>query len=99
MATSDKITIKTLTDSALSTAKQYISKEPETIISVEKNDKEWIVVVEALERKAVPNTQDILGRYEIKFNNHGELIGWKQRMVRKRSDRLMLLDEDLVDTA
>jgi hypothetical protein len=90
--------IEKLTDLALAVAKKYICKEPETVVGVEEVEGEWKVTVEALERKAVPNTQDLLGRYEIRFSKNGELIGWKQKMVRKRADRMMPAEEEWVIT-
>jgi len=92
--------IEKITNLALFIAKKYISKEPETIIGVEQKEGEWKVTVEALERKAVPDTQDLLGRYEIRLNKNGELIGWTQKMIRKRSDRMMpAAEEEWVVTA
>lgn len=93
-----KASLEKIMDLALSIAKKYISKEPETVIGVEEGEGEWKVTVEALERKAVPDTQDLLGRYEIRLNKDGELIGWKQKMVRKRSDRMMPAEEEWVVT-
>lgn len=93
-----KVSVEKVSDAALSIVKKYISKEPETVISVEEEGGEWKVMVEALERKAVPDTQDLLGRYEVKLNANGELIGWKQKMVRKRADRMMPADEEWVIT-
>ena len=90
--------IEKITDLALAIAKKYISKEPETIIGVEQKEGEWNVTVEALERKSVPDTQDLLGRYEIKLKKNGELIGWKQTMIRKRSDRMVPPEEEWVVT-
>jgi len=49
--------------------------------------------VEVLERKFVPSTQDLLSRYEIKFDQNGVLESWKQTIVRKRSDKYPI-DED-----
>lgn len=94
MANNKKPTIEMIIESAINIVKQYISKELESVIRVEEADNEWIVVVEALERRSVPDTQDLLGRYEVKLNMQGELIGWKQTMIRKRSDRLTLADEE-----
>ena len=79
---------------ALSVVKKYISKEPETVIGIEEKEGEWKVTVEALERKAVPDTQDLLGRYEIRLNKKGELVGWKQKMVRKRADTMVQTEEE-----
>lgn len=81
---------------ALSIVKKFISKEPETILSVKKDGGEWKVRVEVLERKAVPDTQDLLGRYEIRLDENGQLIGWEQVMIRKRADRLVPEDEKWV---
>jgi hypothetical protein len=84
-----KSSIYEITDLALTIAKKYISKNPETIVDVKEKNEEWTVTVEVLERKAIPDTQDILGRYVIRLNKNGELIGWTQQMIRKRCDRMM----------
>jgi len=84
-----RASVEKITDLALSIAKKYISKEPETVVGIEEDEGEWKVTVEALERKAVPDTQDLLGRYEIRLSENGELIGWTQRMIRKRCDRMV----------
>jgi len=89
-----KPSLEKICNQALSTVKNYISKEPETVTDIEEEEGEWKVTVEALERKAVPDTQDLLGRYEIKINKNGELIGWKQKMVRKRADRMVPAEEE-----
>jgi len=91
--------IEKITDLALTIAKKYISKEPETIIGIEQKEGEWKVTVEALERKAIPDTQDLLGRYEIRLDKNGELIGWTQTMIRKRADRMVPQEEERVVTS
>lgn len=93
-----KGSIEKITELALALAKKYISKETETVVSVVEDGGEWKVTVEALERKAIPDTQDLLGRYEIRINKNEELIGWKQRMIRKRSDRMIPAEEEWVVT-
>lgn len=93
-----KALVEKITDLALGIAKKYISKDPETVIGVEEEEGEWKVTVEVLERKAVPDTQDLLGRYEIRLNKNGELIGWTQKMIRKRCDRLVPPEEEWVVT-
>lgn len=84
-----KSSIYEITDLALTIAKKYISKDPETVIDVKKKKEEWTVIVEVLERKAIPDTQDLLGRYMIRIDKNGELIGWTQTMIRRRCDRVM----------
>lgn len=89
-----KASVEKITNLALAITKKYISKEPETVIGIEQKEGEWKVMVEALERKAIPDTQDLLGRYEIRLDKNGELVGWKQMMIRKRSDRMMPPEEE-----
>ena len=83
-----KNSIYKVADTALAVTKKFISKNPETVIDIKEKNEEWAVTVEVLERKAIPDTQDILGRYVIRLNKDGELIGWTQKMVRKRNDRI-----------
>jgi hypothetical protein len=52
-----------------------------------------VAEVEVLERKSVPDTQDILGRYEMKFDPDGELLGYKRIMLRRRADMEMVEEE------
>lgn len=93
-----RASIETATDLALAIAKKYIRKELETITGVEEVGGEWRVTVEALERKAVPDSQDLLGRYEIKLNKNGELIGWTQKIIRKRCDTISPLQTEIETT-
>ena len=67
-----RASVERIADLAFAIAKRCIRKEPETIIGVEEVEGEWRVTVEALERKAIPDSQDVLGRYEIRLNKNGE---------------------------
>lgn len=70
----------------ISTLKELINKPVEQVVSVSKDGQGWKAVVEALERKSVPNSQDLLGRYELKFTPGGELLDYRQVMLRRRLD-------------
>lgn len=72
----------------LSQLASLIKKPTESVIAITKEGKEWKVLVDALERKVVPPTQDMMGRYELKFSETGKLLGYRQVMLRRRSDRL-----------
>jgi hypothetical protein len=65
-----------------------LNRKAESVVSMSKEAKGWKAVVEVLERKAVPDTQDLLGRYELTLSEDGELLGYKQVLVRRRQDRL-----------
>jgi hypothetical protein len=78
--------LSSMIESALGVLNRHLSRRPESVIGVVGSNDGWVLVVEALERKGVPDTQDILGRYEVKLDTHGKVLGWKQTMVRRRSD-------------
>lgn len=47
------------------------------VIKVEATDSGWRTVVEVVEREAVPDTQDIIGRYEIVLDATGSVTGYE----------------------
>jgi len=81
-----KMTLQEIIETATSLAENILKKRVETITSVAREDNEWKVVAEVLERKAVPDTQDILGKYELVLSGDGELVGYKRVEMRRRSD-------------
>ena len=46
----------------------------------------WIAVVEVVERKSVPDTQDILGRYEIDLDGSGQFEAYRRIQRLHRGD-------------
>jgi hypothetical protein len=85
----EKISLFKVTEVAFDAAKKFISKNPETIVDIKEKNNEWAVTVEVLMRKAIPDTQDLLGRYLIRIDKAGGVIGWTQKTIRKRSDRMV----------
>jgi len=86
MAEKTSVSIEEVTDIAFVIAKKYIRKQPEAVLNVEELEGEWKITVEALERKSIPDSLDLLGRYEIRLNKKGALIGWTQKVIRRRCD-------------
>ena len=65
-------------DFAMEAARQLqelTGRPVEGITGMEKNGSEWTVTLEVLELERVPNTTDILGRYEVTLDRNGELTG------------------------
>ena len=53
--------------------------KPEGVTSLERyDDGAWKVTVELLELSRVPETDDILGSYEVEVNTDGELLGYRR---------------------
>ena len=57
-----------------------------TVTAVSKTEDGWRVSMELVERKAVPDTMDLLGVYEVLLDPEGELISYERVRVRRRSD-------------
>lgn len=59
-------------------APELVGRDLDGVIEVTQRDGGWLSVVEMIERKSVPDTQDILGRYEIEFDEQGTLTGYRR---------------------
>ncbi len=89
----NKSKIQLIYEKAGLAAETLLKKNLDSIIGLNKDQEGWLAEVEVLERKSVPDTQDILGRYEMKFDEVGELLGYKRIMLRRRSDMEMIQEE------
>ena len=85
--------IQIISEKAGQTAEMLLKKDLDSVVSLNKDSEGWLAEVEVLERKSIPDTQDILGRYEMKFDEEGELLGYKRIMLRRRSDMEMIEEE------
>ena len=61
--------------------------QAERVTSIQpRDDGTWKVTVEVLELPRIPNTDDLLGTYEVVFDASGELLGY-QRVSREARSR------------
>ncbi len=74
--------------SVLSEMGSMLNKKAECVVSINPDKDGWKVVIEVLERKAMPDSMDLLGRYEIKTNQDGEIQNYNQILLRHRNDAL-----------
>ena len=64
-----------------------LSKFPvNAVIGMAKREEGWVVSLEALERKAIPDTMDVLGLYEVRLDSEGNLLGFERKKLRKRGE-------------
>jgi hypothetical protein len=56
-----------------------IGKPVQGVVEVSREDDGWIVAVEVLEIARVPNTNDVLGVYEVELDPYGTLQGYRRR--------------------
>jgi len=91
----EKPNIQEIGEKAGQAAEVLLKKPMDSIISLNKEQEGWLAEVEVVERKSVPDTQDILGRYEMKFDEMGELQGYRRIKLRRRLDREEITDEEV----
>jgi hypothetical protein len=64
--------------------------EAEGVTSLERGeDGTWIVTVELLELSRIPETDDVLGSYELELDEDGEILGYRRtrRYARSQADQ------------
>ena len=50
------------------------------------DDGKWRVTVELVEKKSIPDAQDIIGGYEVTVDEGGHVTGFERKSLRKRAD-------------
>jgi len=75
-----------LNKKALTTIKDLVKKEALSVTSITKAGNNWDVLVDVLERRAVPDTQDLIGTYKLTFDKGKDLQGYKRVELRHRGD-------------
>jgi len=86
------VNIKEICQKAPALLESILNKKTESITGVTKEGEEWKVLIEVLERKAVPDTQDILNTYELKLTGDLEVTGYRRVGMRHRGD--MVVEEE-----
>jgi uncharacterized heparinase superfamily protein len=64
------------------------SKEVEGVTSLRRTDDGWVVELDVLELRRIPETTDVLGLYEVTLDASGELEGYRRahRYVRGQTE-------------
>jgi hypothetical protein len=45
---------------------------------VQRTDTGWLVVLEGLELRRIPDSMDVLGLYEVELSGRGQVVGWRR---------------------
>ncbi len=86
-SSSETLTLVNAQQRAEEAAEELLDHQFEGIIKAETADGDgWRTVVEVVERSAVPDTQDIIGRYEIMLDAAGEVTGYELLERYRRND-------------
>ncbi|MDP2934700.1 MAG: gas vesicle protein GvpO, partial [bacterium] len=55
-------------------------------VGLKKEKDSWVITVEIIEKKSIPEGMDILGTYEVHLDAKGNLISYERKELRKRMD-------------
>lgn len=69
-----------------STGGEVIGRKLDGIVGMDRHDDGWHVTVEVVERSAVPDTQDIIGQYEIDLGSDHRVNGYRRIDRYRRGD-------------
>ena len=71
---------------AVEQVQELIGRPVEAVTGMEKDGSEWTVTVEVVELARIPNTTDVLGKYEVTLDKDGEVTGAKRTRRYNRSE-------------
>lgn len=78
--------ITQITERAKAQLAQATGLEPLIAPGAERNDDGWRVTVEMVELHRIPEAQDVIGAYDVRLNDDGELLEWRRTGLRRRDD-------------
>jgi Gas vesicle synthesis protein GvpO len=58
---------------------ELTGRRPEKVLGFDKDDDGWRVRFELLELGRIPNSTDLLGCYEVRVDEDGDLVGYERR--------------------
>jgi len=65
---------------------ELVGHQLDAIIEIRQEEDGWLAIIEVVERPAVPDTQDILGQYEIELAESGTVSGYHRVARFRRGD-------------
>ena len=60
-------------------------KEPAGI-GLKKEKEGWVVTIEIIEKKSIPEGMNVIGTYGVKVDGKGEILGYEKIAMRKKTD-------------
>jgi hypothetical protein len=80
------INLKEAIGNAIEQLTLLLHLEVSSVVGARKSEDGWHLTIELIERKAIPDTQDLLGTYEVSLDNYGELTSYERIDMRRRMD-------------
>lgn len=65
---------------------QLIGRELDGVTSLMQGEEGWVATVELIERRSIPDTQDIIGQYEVSLTDDGVIHEYRRLETYRRAD-------------
>ena len=78
--------IKTMTERVKQEIVSLTGFKSASVIGVKNEGQEWLVTVEIVEKESIPSGMDVLGTYEVRADENGDILNYKRTDLRKRID-------------
>ena len=66
-----------------------------SVVAIMKDAKEWRVSIEVVEKHTIPAALDLLGIYDIHFDENGKLLNFERKGMRTRSSQDITYDSNI----
>jgi hypothetical protein len=73
-------------DDAKKQLQELIGRPVEGVLGMEKDGSDWTVTLEVVELERIPNSTDLLGKYEVTMDRNGELTAARRTRRYPRSE-------------
>lgn len=82
---SPSLSAKEMTDAAVEALRDLTSLEPEAAVGLQWDGESWLVTLDVLELRRVPDTTDLLATYIVQLDDDGRLLGYERTRRFQRS--------------
>ncbi len=63
-----------------------INLQASSVVGVSRSDDGWVVSIEMIEKKSIPDSMDVLGCYEVSMDDSGKIRDFSRVRLRRRGD-------------
>ena len=63
-----------------------INLKPSSVMGISRSEDGWIVTIEMIEKKSIPDSMDVLGCYEVSLDGSGNIRDFSRVRLRRRGD-------------
>ena len=82
----DESTIVTVRNKVRDEVPQLIGRELDGVTGLMHSDDGWVATVELVERRSVPDTQDLIGQYEVTITSDAVIDGYRRLETYRRAE-------------